>query len=206
MGIAMKRWLFAGLLAALTTTAWMPHTVLAASPTSADEFTARLMGRPPGNGETVVCFSRVYDDAHLAAHPKQNVRSMVLKVSVGHDDPGKYGLTIGVVFRHSKRPFETSGDCLNPEAQPDANGAFGVHCAVSCDGGSIGVALKDNGSVLVSIPDGARVWSPNANSDETQHGAFGEDDKIFRLDRADPRQCLSIADDASEKKLLLRGN
>jgi hypothetical protein len=201
----VKRFPIAGSFLVLGAALWSPCVVLAAPPKSAEEFTARLMGRAPGKGETVVCFSRVYDDAHLAAHPKQNVRSMVLKVSVGHDDPGKYSLTIGVDFRHARRPFETSGDCLNPEAQADANGAFGVHCAVACDGGGIGVALKDNGSVLVSIPDGARVWSPNANSDETRRGAFGEDDKIFRLDRADSRQCLSIADDADEKKLLLRG-
>jgi len=199
----MRRFLVAGSLAVVLAVALLtPHAALAGPPMTADEFTARLMGRAPGNGETVACFSRVYDGAHLAAHPKQNVRSMVLKVAVGRDDPGKYSLTIGVDFRNTKRPFETSGDCLNPEAQPDANGAFGVHCAVACDGGGIGVALKDNGSVLVSIPEGARVWRQDANSDETRRGAFGEDDKIFRLDRADPRQCLSIADDAKEKALL----
>ncbi|MBV8473321.1 MAG: hypothetical protein JO107_17150, partial [Hyphomicrobiales bacterium] len=42
------------------------------------DFVARLMGAPPGKTAAFACFTRVYDPAHLAAHPQQNVKTMML--------------------------------------------------------------------------------------------------------------------------------
>lgn len=181
--------------------AFSASALSAASATAAGaDFTTKLMGRAPGKGKTIACFSRVYDEAHLAAHPQQNVRAMVLMVSISPDNPDSLDLRVGTNFRSRKILFQTEGECSHPEP-----GSGSAHCAVACDGGSIDVALKDNGSVLLTIPDGAQVWRPGAADNDTERGAFAADDKLFRLDRADLGQCLPLAADKEEKALLKAG-
>jgi hypothetical protein len=199
----MNRLISAGLLAALVLSSWTPAAALAA-PANAQDFIKRLMGRAPGRGKTAACFNRVYDDSHLASHPQQNVRTMTLLVLIDSENPDNYDLRVGVNFRNQKHYFETQGDCARPETEGDAGGSYSAHCSVACDGGSIGVALKDNGSVLLTIPDGARVWRPGAPDNDSERGAFGEDDKLFRVDRADLLQCMPLAADKDEKALLKR--
>jgi hypothetical protein len=167
---------------------------------AAGDFTTKLMGRAPGKGKTIACFNRVYDEAHLAAHPQQNVRAMMLMVSMSADEPDTLDLRVGTNFRSRKILFQSEGNCAKAEA-----GSASAHCAVACDGGSIDVALKDNGSVLLSIPDGARVWRPGAPDNDTERGAFAADDKLFRLDRAELNQCLPLAAYKEEKAILTRG-
>jgi hypothetical protein len=40
------------------------------------QFLTNLMGRKPVAGKTFACYARVYDDAHLASHPTQNIRAL----------------------------------------------------------------------------------------------------------------------------------
>jgi hypothetical protein len=200
----MKRPICAGLFVALAAFSFAPPAARA----NPDDFTKRLMGRAPGKGVTYACFTRAYDDAHLAAHPQQNVRAMMLLVKIDSEVGDGYNLTIGVNFRSRKSLFETSGDCAAPHPEGDSSdpkGAQSAHCAIPCDGGPIDVALKDNGSVLLTIPNGARVWRPGSiNPDENVHGAFAADDKLFRLDRASLSQCAPVGVDKAEKAILLR--
>jgi hypothetical protein len=204
-GALMKRLVRCGLLAALAVSFWIPSTAFAASATNSEDFTKRLMGRAPGKGVTYACFTRAYDEAHLAAHPKQNVRAMMLLVKIDPEEGEAYNLSIGVNFRSRKNLFETAGDCAAAPAEGDEGGGKTAHCSIPCDGGPIQIALKDNGSILLTIPDGARVWRPGSiNSDENIHGAFGEDDKLFRLDRANLSECAPEAVDKAEKAILLR--
>ena len=198
----MNRLISFGLLAALVLPSWAPQAALAGS---AADFTTRLMGRTPGKGVTYACFTRTYDEAHLAAHPKQNVRAMMLLVKIDPEAGEAYNLSIGVNFRSRKNMFETAGDCAAAPTDGDAGGGKTAHCSIPCDGGPIQIALKDNGSILLTIPDGARVWRPGSiNSDENIHGAFAEDDKLFRLDRASLSECAPEAVDKAEKAILLR--
>ncbi len=44
-------------------------------------FLSDLMGRKPVAGKTFACYARVYDDAHLASHPRQNVRALQVLVT-----------------------------------------------------------------------------------------------------------------------------
>ena len=61
--------------------------------------------------------------------------------------------------------------------------------------------------MLVGIPAGARLWKPGAdNPDDNVHGAFGPDDKLFRLDRAALGECLPLAVDKDERSRLTRGH
>jgi hypothetical protein len=202
--LCMKRPICAGLFVALAAFSFAPPAARA----NPDDFTKRLMGRAPGKGVTYACFTRAYDDAHLAAHPQQNVRAMMLLVKIDSEVGDGYNLTIGVNFRSRKSLFETSGDCAAPHPEGDSSdpkGAQSAHCAIPCDGGPIDVALKDNGSVLLTIPNGARVWRPGSiNPNENVHGAFAADDKLFRLDRASLSQCAPVGVDKAEKAILLR--
>jgi hypothetical protein len=175
----------------------------AANAVGAEDFVSRLLGRAPAKGKTYACFTRVYDPAHLVSHPQQNVRSMILLVVVDSDNPDSYQLRIGSHFRTRKGMLDTAGDCAVPHDASDASPA-GAHCSVACDGGAIEVALKDKDAVMLSIPEGARLWKPGSDDDASVHGAFGPDDKLFRLDRSPAAECAEEGADAAEKALLKR--
>jgi hypothetical protein len=152
-----------------------------------------LFGKDPGNGKAYACYTRHYDAAHLAAHPKQNTREMTLFVNsfVDSEMGRQYTLEIGVSFRKSKKLFQVSGGCGLSD-----DGKNALNCGIDCDGGNIDVSVKDADSILVSIPDGARTWEPESGEEPPPDAKFGPDDKLFRLDRTALQDCLSlIADD-----------
>jgi hypothetical protein len=177
----------------------------------ADEaFQKKLFGRAlEAKQMSHACFNRVYDPGHLAQHPQQNVRTMLLLVKGDSEGEGpSYGVRIGVTFRRSGVHFESAGNCSSIHDNADTGEAAGVaHCGVDCDGGSIDVAIKDAKSVLVSIPYGARIWRPGNDEGESENSRkrFGADDKVFRLDKVALTQCLRLADDNKEKAAMRRG-
>jgi hypothetical protein len=172
-----------------------------------EAFQQRLFGRTAGGTQIHACFSRVYDTAHLAQHPRQNVRTMLLLVKADSEDNQlQYGVRLGVTFRKSGAHFESAGECGSIHDAGEAGGSAGaVHCGVDCDGGSIEVAIKDAKSILVSIPTGARIWRAGSDNDSDQAKRFGTDDKVFRLDKAALTECLRLADDSKEKAAMRRG-
>jgi hypothetical protein len=94
---------------------------------------------------------------------------------------------------------------LDSRYQPRRRSGQRRHCGVDCDGGSIDVAIKDAKSVLVSIPNGARIWRAGSNDDKDEAKRFGADDKVFRLDKVTLNECLRLADDSKEKAAMRRG-
>ena len=103
--------------------------------------------------------------------------------------------------------FANPRTALAQLAEDLALDASALGCGIDCDGGAIGVRLKNADSVLVDIPNGARVSSmtefedPDAEEGELPQGAkFGPDDKLFRLDRTDARDCLPIVYDEEIKR------
>ncbi len=168
-------------------------------------FQQRLFGRALDSKVTHACFTRIYDPQHLAEHPQQNVRTMLLMVKGNIEDgEPRYELRIGVTFRKSGAHFESSGSCGSiHDADKGGNGV--AHCGVDCDGGQIDVSLKDAKSVVVSIPEGARFWRAGSDNDSDQRKRFGSDDKVFRLDKTALSECLNLADDKEEKAAMRRG-
>jgi hypothetical protein len=148
---------------------------------------ATIFGKVPANGKLYACYTRRYDKTHLAGHPKQNTRDMALFVNAADEDDSQYVLTLGVHFRKSPKLFQVSGGCSRSD---DGKGT--LHCGVECDGGQIDVSVKNEKSVLVAIPDGARTWDPESDDDPPANARFGADDKLFRLDRADLKDCVPI--------------
>ena len=156
---------------------------------------AAFFGKDPGKAKAFACFTRQYDAAHLAGHPKQNVTDMALLAQTYLDDNGRqYELEIGVRFRKHTTLFQLSGAC-----DGTVNGKNGLYCGFDCDGGHIDVRVKDAQSILVSIPDGARTWDPSSSEEPPANATFGTDDKLFRLDRASLKDCLPEALDDDTK-------
>ena len=75
-----------------------------------EAFQKRLFGRTAEDKPIHACFTRVYDPGHLAQHPQQNVRTMLLMVRADIDPP-RYAVRLGVTFRKSGAHFESAGDC-----------------------------------------------------------------------------------------------
>jgi hypothetical protein len=196
-------------LAALTVASGLAGALAAHAEESKEDaaFQQRLFGRALEDKAIHACFVRVYDAGHLAQHPQQNVRTMLLLVKANADsDQPKYALSLGVTFRRNGTHFESAGDCGSIHDTADAGGTAAVaHCGVDCDGGSIDVAIKDAKSVLVSIPTGARIWRANSDNDSDQIRRFGSDDKVFRLDKTALTDCLRLADDSAEKAAMRHG-
>jgi hypothetical protein len=194
-------------LAAVLVFAGTNFTARAQESKDDEAFQQRLFGRALDGTQIHACFSRIYDAAHLAQHPRQNVRTMLLLVRANSEsNEPKYELRLGVTFRQSGAHFDSAGDCGSIHDTSDAGGSAGVaHCGVDCDGGSIDVAIKDAKSVLVSIPRGARIWRAGSDDDRDQVKRFGADDKVFRLDKAALTECLRLADDSKEKAAMRRG-
>jgi hypothetical protein len=169
-----------------------------------DAFQQRLFGRALDKKPMHICFSRVYDTVHLAQHPRQNVRTMLLLVrgNIEESTPS-YELRVSVTFRKSGSHFESSGSCGSSH-DADKSGTGIAHCGVDCDGGQIDVSVKDEKSVLLSIPEGARFWRAGSDNDTDQRKRFGADDKVFRLEKTALTQCLGLADDAEEKAAMRR--
>ncbi len=172
-------------------------------------FQKQIFNRTIGKDRIHACYRRIYDAPHLASHPQQNVRTMTLLVTGSAEDPASptYALGLGVTFRRSGTHFETYGSCGSIGDGTPGGKANVVNCGVDCDGGSIDVALKNDKSVLVSIPEGARIWKAGSNSDETNDESrrFGADDKLFRLDRTKLTDCISLVGDDDEKAQLRKG-
>ena len=198
----------------MRTIGWMGVTALsafvAAAPARAVEsgFIAGFLGAEPSkSADSFACFNRVYGPTHLASHPQQNVKTMTLLALVDPANPDEVQLRFGVTFRSRKGMLETNGGCAVVGGEGGAAPSLTtVHCNVDCDGGAIDVTLKTDGNVLIGIPAGARLWKPGAdNPDDNVHGAFGPDDKLFRLDRAALGECLPLAVDKDERARLTRG-
>lgn len=135
------------------------------------------------------CWQRLYDPAHLASHPDQQVVQMTFGIAfhgLGKDQPALHMFVLDAGLRDGRRGH-ASGSCTQ-----EASGS--MHCQVECDGGAISVRLDGNGSVLADLESTGFVRLEG----ECGHGGEGEtgfdllpgkDDKLFRLDRTDPRQC-----------------
>jgi hypothetical protein len=160
-----------------------------------------LLGKDPGSAAAYSCFTRHYDDAHLAAHPRQNVRNMSVFVESTFDkDDGRSDyLNVGVEFRALPKPFQISGGC-SPLV---VNGKETLRCGGDCDGGQFNVSTRGADAIVLSIPDRVSLWDPAASDDapgDLPKGAeLGKDDKAFRLDRVDVKVCSSLmSDDAKD--------
>jgi hypothetical protein len=198
-------------------------SILAASPGHAEDgpppidpaksaaFNIRMFGAPIGKKAAYACFVRRYDEGHLAQHPLQKVAEMKLLVKaqdLPKEQSSAYSFQLGVKYRNRKTAYDSSGYCRHVVAQDDGNELrFG--CGVECDGGGIEMALpkddKDNKSVTVRL-ERVRIWRHSSNPDPESGTDLdaGDDDKMFRLERADASECTSLVTDRKALAALRR--
>jgi hypothetical protein len=152
------------------------------------------------------CYTRSYDAAHLAAHPKQNVTTAMLlltgKPKTGENSYTAYTAGVDFTFRKQKKHFQAFGDCPSVSADASSGAAQKLACGIDCDGGTIAVKLKDVDTILVSLPSGIAVSEAGNDSAPPDGGHFGSDDSVFKLSRAPLRNCLPLAIEDEDKAAL----
>ena len=168
----------------------------AAQPT---EFVTFLAGKKPGQGKTFACFTRTYDEAHLAAHPQQSVTAVRMLVTVYSNMDYGYQLRLGLNVRDRAERLDSVAECGNGSVRDRLDRA--AVCAGI--GGKVLLAIENKNVVQLSLPLGTDLWAPGqGQTSDIVKNAFAEDDKHFRLTRAPLAQCDDQALDDQEKTLL----
>lgn len=170
-----------------------------ASPAAAEgpESIANLVGILAPEPGHKACYRRVYDKAHLAAHPKQTVTGITFLIRVvRYDAQGEryhtpatkpddwigYQFALAVQRRGEARTLRTAGDCFGFES---------ARCSVDCDGGGVTLekAAPDGLVVRVASDYGIRMSGACEGGVMLKPGA---DDKAFRLTKVADRLCAAL--------------
>ncbi len=167
---------------------------------AADAFDNRMFAGAPRE-KSYACFVRHYDSEHMAHHPKQKVTTMKLLMTAEVPLDEKvlnYSFRLGVKYRNRSGNFDSSGGCGHAVFE-DAGNEVRFGCGVDCDGGGIGVALsKDAKSAIVRL-ERVKIWQRNKPDDDAGDDLVaGADDRIFRVDRIDTRECAELVTDRKE--------
>jgi hypothetical protein len=179
---------------------------LAAVPAAAqDNKSSPLPGHLPLRAEA--CFGRVYDAAHLRAHPKQRVTSFHLLRDFTPDNnaesepqsreelldadgsDGTIGVTAYLRLRDRKGVYSNHFSCRR-------NDKGGVFCGIDCDGGSF-IARTSGNSLLIENQGFVVVGGCGASDEDNENPVSirpGADDKTFRLDKQPLDQCTALRD------------
>ena len=173
------------------------HAEVGVDKAKAAAFDAQMFGGPLSQ-KTYACFVRRYDASHLAQHPEQKVSAMKLLVTAEdapEDKTVNYSFRLGFKYRHRAGNFDSSGYCNHVVAE---SGEIRLGCGVDCDGGGIGVAMRDDKSSLIRL-ERIKIWERNKPDDDASNDLVaGADDKIFRVDRADLHECSELVTDRKE--------
>ena len=170
------------------------------------QYAKRLFGNGvAAKGKSFACFTRRYDAAHLARHPKQTVKSMVLLVSaelLPEDKQLNYEFQFKVSFRNRKGVFSSGGSCGHPTAFEDSVDKLHLGCGVDCDGGGVSLEMANSDHSVILRLDSVAIWNDSKpEDDERDSMQGGAGDRAFRLDRVELNACksLMVPEDENEK-------
>ena len=168
--------------------------------TAGNEFLAALVGSLPRQGELFACFSRQYDDAQLAARPKQKVAFVKALIAAYRQQSslapagGAYSYQVSLAFRFRDRADMLTGvaECGEGRVRDTLRG--GAYCAGPGDAGAH-LGLQGRQVLVLTIPNGADLWSPGPveKHHDTVKNPFGADDKTFLLIRTELSECEDLA-------------
>lgn len=157
---------------------------------------ARILEPEPG---ARICYRRIYDAAHLKAHPRQTVTEMEFRLAYHRFEPDdafpkgqrNYYFELRAKRRDETRALSAMGECGTRE---DGRTIF---CGVECDGGGVGVKVADKpDSILVNLKAAGRLRM-TAGCDEDEEAVEllpGADDKVFLLNRVAEAECPAYDD------------
>ncbi len=163
-------------------------------------FMKTLFGVEAPKARSRACFTRVYDAAHLKAHPNQHVVEIrisahydpVERMREGMDVPrGKWGYAIHSRLRDGKvKTFLDDGSCYFSIPGKSNHGSVGfeILCNPACDSGDLFDMKPDGTSAKLSNKDDL------VHPEYTEPGASDKlaakaDDGVFRLYRAKDSLC-----------------
>ena len=148
-----------------------------------DQFLQAGFG-PDASKDSAICFSRVYDAAHLAANKAQRIRDVAIKFTLRTEN-GERRLDHGLVTHlvGSKQKYWSGGQCSGYEGMV-------AHCYVEGDGGSVDITLEADGKALTARFDHFNIWRPQDAADETTM-TFDKSpaDKVAKLMKAPMSAC-----------------
>lgn len=131
----------------------------------------------PTNRST--CYERIYDDAHLAKHPKQDVTRITLTFqpdteNIQTEEKYKLRLDIDIEVRGKKDIYTLGGFCQTATK--------GVLCTPEWDAGTFSVVAEKDGALLVTNHN--MTFNPsNYDAEDIAPNAIQlkGDDKAWRL-------------------------
>jgi hypothetical protein len=145
------------------------------------------------------CFGRVYDRAHLKAHPNQKVERIYFyrggdPVSHPNEEPAydsSYDSYLATTERGAKKP-EWAGAWCGAGVDGDGNPA-GIHCGMECDRTLASLRLDAKGRLIVEKLDRYVYLDPSVAEEfgeaEYERRALGTDDDGFALERRPVAEC-----------------
>ena len=163
------------------------------------------------------CFTRVYDAAHLRAHPKQKTASMTVWLKyepTGGAAPDLVlSVALSIVQRGAPAALFSQGDCnFDARANRDTSNnrliksypkESGNVCMQSArpdvfeaisaeEGGDLILDRgKDRDTLMVYLDDRLTMVK-RANRGDQLDIRFGADDRVFMLRRANPKECAAV--------------
>lgn len=158
-------------------------------------------------GGGAVCYTRIYDPAHLDKHPAQKTTEVRLSFVRESDDDGA---VIRILLKLGAKSNYINGGCSwTAHANLDITGkpiieAFKGPAGLNCwaltsadgssaeEGGDFFVDLKDGKSITLYLPEYIAAWPSFDRSDDADFLQLGEEDRIFRLDRAAAAPCREM--------------
>ena len=148
-------------------------------------------GAPLFVADQEACFGRVYDRAHLAAHPTQTVTSLHILRYLGErpeaedwrasqrDEAIKRFREAGVAWVQAFVTFRGRPGYFHNWLGCAKEAKEGTHCSVECDGGSFDLKRESAGTVLLNN-NGFSLFV--CGEDDEVYFSPGRDDKVFRLE------------------------
>lgn len=166
---------------------WLVVMALGVAPAGA----AELADLVPARNGAAACWSRVYDAAHLQAHPDQQVEALGFAISYAGETAEyapQYSFSIEARMRDANAGFNT-GPCYESDGQ--------IMCGVECDGGYVIVEPRGDGSILLDLETSGFIWMSGGCGTGEEDSGFalesGKDDKQFLLRPMPAKACKSAA-------------
>ena len=146
------------------------------------------------------CFGRVYDAAHLKAHPHQKVARIFFyyghdPVSRPNEEPAatfdsSYNAFVATTVRGAKAPEWAGGWCSH-ESEDGKTGP--IHCGMDCDRTLASLKVDDKGSLILTDVQPDLYLDAGSEEElgtaEYDRQALGKEDDNFRLDPMPAATC-----------------
>lgn len=123
-----------------------------------------------------VCYERIYDAAHLKAHPKQEVTRFKLDLTSNRQENGEEMISAiaEISVKGKSAPYDLSAVC-----KPKGSG---LNCIPEWDAGTYSITRDGDGSLLVT--NNKMIFNPyDYDTEDQADGAITlrGDDKAWRL-------------------------